>query len=152
MKSALKFVVIVLIFSLCFGMLSGCSPSKPADVLARFEKANNDRDMKALLDCYDPDAAEFFKALGEGVAGMFGFSVDTDAMLPFLSKALQSYAEKNDVAPKVKLTETSTEMVNDKKATINYTETLIFVDGTTKDYARTMTVIKNSGKWYIAMF
>jgi hypothetical protein len=68
--------------------------SEPADVLLRFQNANNSRDLQALMDCYDPEHPEASQAVGEGLGGalselLFGFSAEVDAkkLMPFFSKA-----------------------------------------------------------------
>ena len=153
-KTSSMIISFLMIICLSLILVTGCSSnSRPADVIARYEKANNDRDLQALMDCMDPDAVKFFGEVGKGLSSVLGGpSVDTEAMLPFMSQALQAYVEKNDVYPRVKLTATSTKMINDKKATVEYTETLIFPDGTEETYERSTNVIKNGKKWYISFF
>ena len=141
-------------------MCAACSgsaapkPNEPASILARFEKANNDRDMQALLNCYDPDFVAFIQGIAGIVGGVFGMDKTTDAMnalLPYLSKAFQEYVQSNDTYPTIRLSEISTTMNGDNKATVRYTETLVYPNGSEKSSEQSMAVTKVNGTWYISV-
>lgn len=133
--------------------------SEPNDVLVRFQEANNDRDLQALMDCYDPEYLTFSQALGEGLgsaisSAFFGVSVKTDTsqMMPFFSKVYQKYVQNDDVYAKLELIETATEYIDSDNATIYYTERVVAQDGSViTENAAEMPVTRVDGTWYISM-
>jgi hypothetical protein len=133
--------------------------SVPADVLKRYQDANNSRDIAALMDCYDPEYIAFSQELGEGIGGgladaFLGFSVDVDTskMLPFLSKAFQKYVQSDDVYATLALLELSTTYQDADTATILYTEKVIAQDGAVQsENTLEMPVTRVDGVWYISM-
>ena len=135
------------------------SASAPVSVLKRFQDANNNRDLEALMDCYDPEFMEFSQALGEGIGGalseMFlGFSVNADSskLIPFFSKVFQKYVQSDDIYAKLELIEISTDYTDDDNATIQYIERVITQNGAIASENESMIpVTKVNGVWYISM-
>ena len=86
--------VIILALAMAFAF-TACSSedepklNEPTSVLARFEKANNDRNVQALMDCYDPDFIALVKGVSDIVGGVFGLdgaSGAMDSLMPYLSR------------------------------------------------------------------
>ena len=133
--------------------------STPADVLLRFQNANNNRDLQALMDCYDPESLEASRALGEGMGGalsemLFGFSVNvyTEKMMPFFSKAFQKYVQSDDIYASIELAEISTTYSDDDNATVRYAEKVIARDGVVQSESeQELPVTRVDGVWYISM-
>jgi hypothetical protein len=133
--------------------------SEPANILLRFQNANNNRDLQALMDCYDPEYLDASQALGEGVGGalseiLFGFSLDVDTkkLMPFFSKAFQKYVQSDDVYATIELTEISTSYSDEDNATVRYVEKLIAQDGTVQSESeQEFPVTRVDGIWYISM-
>ena len=133
--------------------------STPADVLWRFEDANNSRDLQALMDCYDPEYMAASKAFGESLGGalseaFFGFSIDvnTEKLMPFFSKAYQKYVQSDDVYATVELVEISTEYKDENNAVVKYIERVISSDGSIMSESEAeLPMIRVDGVWYISM-
>jgi len=124
----------------------------PEALLSRFESANNNRDLQALMDLYDPNANEFMRGLSNiigGALGMSGAGDNIDAMLPFLSSQFQSYVQRNDVYPTLRLSPISVTMNGDNRATILYDETLISPNGNETTSQQAMNAIRVGDTWYI---
>lgn len=129
----------------------------PAKLLARYEKANNDHDLQALIDCFDPQFIDFVKgflgivgdAAGVGVGGAIE---NMETMLPYLSRSLQDEYKQKDDIPTMKLKAISTTETGENRATVTYEETFIFADGTEETTERAMNVVRINDVWYILDF
>jgi len=151
----MKKILAVATLSILLLGLVGCSVSSdtPEALLSRFESANNNRDLQALMELYDPNAREFMNAAMNIVGGALGLGSGAgsavDSMLPFLSSSFQRYVQANDVFPTVRLTSTNVVMNGDNRATITYDETLISPNGSETTSEQTMNAILVDGTWYI---
>jgi hypothetical protein len=142
-----------------YGGETGADAAEPASVLKRFQDANNNRDLEALMSCYDPESMEFSQALGEGVGGalseMFlGVSVkaDTSKMTSFFSKVFQKYVQSDDVYATLELIEISTDYNDADNATLRYLERVVAQDGSVlSENEAELPVTRIDGVWYISM-
>jgi hypothetical protein len=134
--------------------LMGCVISKPEDPLYRLQDAYNKRDFSAMIECFDPDAQRFMKGAASLLGGAFG--INTSAlmdMMPFLSKSLGDSGaldESFDYGT-VKFTDIRTQQSGDS-ATLTYTATIAYPNGTTESFQQTAEVVKVDGKWYLAAY
>ena len=149
-----KILTVATLAILLLGLAScGGSSDTPEALLTRFEQANNNRDLQALMDLYDPNAREFMSAAMNLVGGALGLGSGAgsaiDSMMPFLSSSFQRYVQANDVFPTVRLTATDVAMNGDNRATITYDETLISPNGEETTSQQTMNAIRVDGTWYI---
>lgn len=83
-----KFCLILVAVMTLVMLLTACGNGKSEieSVTADFEKACNDVDLNAMLDCIDPTIASGLK-FATGLAGMFS-DKDTDELLDELSKLI----------------------------------------------------------------
>ena len=122
---------------------------QPSEILPKLEKAYNDQDLYAVVECYEPSAAD----------AMFGllelFGVKGNAMkqiMPFFSKALGASGALDDGQwGKAKLSEISSD-INGSNATLKYNVNLTYSDGTTKNLEDTIQMVLVDGTWYISAF
>lgn len=146
-----KTMLIALIAAILLAM-TACG-SKPASVLNKVEKAYNEKDVYAIIECFDPSVQRFIGGAAKMLGGLFG--VDSSAfadMVPFLSKmAGQSGILDDGDWGKCKLEEIST-VTNGDTATIEYWVHLTYEDGTKKDFIDTANLVKVDGEWYIAVY
>ncbi|MGY3777996.1 WG repeat-containing protein [Isobaculum melis] len=143
---------IMIVFSAIF-LLTGCKQNKPASILPQLESAYNEKDLSAIVSCFEPSAQKMMNGMLDLVGGAVGIDSLKD-MMPFFSQvAGQSdlfNSEDSDNWGTCKLKEINTEMESDDKAILTYEVTLSYKDKETTSFETAMTMKKVEDKWYIA--
>jgi hypothetical protein len=119
----------------------------PASILPRYEQAINNRDVQALIDCYDPEFIAFMQGvlnIGGSIGGAGSLGDNLGLMMPYLIRGILS--ENAHIT--VSLKEVSTDMDSENRATVVYEETLI-EHGERTTSEQSMIVRRINGVWYI---
>ena len=145
---AISVVLIVLIMCTLGACVS--ATSRPASVLDRVERAYNERDINALVECYEPNVQKAAKGVIGFAGGLLGVDLHSlMPLLPFASKVLDSAGLLDDVdLGKCEIKEIAISE-NGDTATITYSVHIKFEDGSDKYFEDTGDLVKIDGEWYI---
>ncbi len=98
MKNTKLVITLLLLLGCSLSLITGCSGSKPADVLVRFQKATNNRDLKALLDCYDPNVKKMLTSIGGMMSGGSMDDESYDAIVELIGAGIVNQIVQNQLA------------------------------------------------------
>jgi hypothetical protein len=132
--------------------------AEPFDAIERFETSYNALDYNGLLECIDPRVTKAMGSIASAFSGALGFELDSElieSIMPiagdYLSEYANEYWDEAGESMSLKITEISTEMNGDNKATVhcrvNFTSS--YGNETTEE---TIKTVKVDGKWYLAAF
>lgn len=148
-KSVRNIALFVLLFALVLGMTAcGSKTGEIKNLTADFEKACNELDLNAMLDCINPAVADGVK-LATGFVGMFT-DKDTDEVLDGVASLLLDEAPDDAKAffSSIKITTKEIEVDGENAtatATIEYT-----VSGEDYDEEAVFQYLYTDEQWYIS--
>jgi len=148
MKNTLrKSLLILMVLLYSFSTLAIAQNSRPSDILPKLERAYNNQDIYAIIDCFDPSIAE----ATFGLMDLFGLDSSAfEQIMPLFSEMLgASGLLDSGQWGTVKLSEVSTN-INGSSATLVYQVNLSFSDGTTQSFQDTIQTELIDGIWYIS--
>jgi hypothetical protein len=121
----------------------------PATILPRLEKAYNDQDIYAIIECFEPSVSQLLW----GVSSLLGIKEDAAKnIIPFASQALgASGAMDSETWGSVALTGIS-EDISGTTALLTYNVSLTYKNGTKSSFEETIQTVEVGGQWYIAAF
>ena len=127
--------------------VSDSTEAQPKDILPKLEKAYNDQDMNAIVECFDPS----IQSATIGFLELFGLKGEAmKQIMPFFSQVLgASGLLDNGQWGTVRLEEISTQ-IDGTDATLVYSVNLSYSDGTTQQIEDTVQTVLIDGTWYIA--
>ena len=123
--------------------------ARSSDILSKLEKAYNAQDLDAIVRCFDPNRVN---AISDFI-GIFGSkSSAMKQIVPFFSEEISASDSFDDEQwGTAKLVEMSTEL-NGYTATLTYSVSLTFGDGSTQSLEETMQTLLIDNEWYISAF
>ena len=123
-----KILCAALCLIVCLGVFASCGSAGPESLVAKMQKAIDNRDANLLLECYEPSVQELFKSF-------MGDNLDT---------LLEEF--DNDEGAKVTLKLDKVEYTNSDKTTAKLT---ITAEGAGDEDARDLPVKLVDGEWYL---
>lgn len=147
-KSALRIFAFVLVGALLLSFAGCGAKGQVKGVISDFQKACNDLDINAALDCIDPTVADIVKGAG-GLLGLIS-GQDTDVIFESLSSLLMEHEDMKGVDffktlnVKVNGVETGE---TDAAAQVTLTYKNLAGEEVSRD--ANLTLKLSDGKWYI---
>lgn len=126
---------------------------QPSETVERLEDALNAMDVKAALNCFDPELAKVANFALDVFGGIFGEATGVKIdfkqlveIMPFFFK----YMPEVDgvVKPSFKLETISTDYI-DKKTAVVTVEATVTADGDSSTERGELTLFLKDGRWYI---
>ena len=125
----------------------------PADVLPRLERAFNNQDLFAIIECFEPIVSNMLFGTMSLAIAVAGGQVGPDALaaiMPFASQALGASGIMGDWST-VSLTPLSDD-ISGSSASLTYNVALTHTDGSRSSFDETILTTYIDGVWYIAAF
>ncbi len=155
-KSPLKKIIIpaaaiLVVVILSVVLLGNRSPyAKQYALIAKFEKAYNNQDYYAMIDCFEPQVKQLLGGLMSLNGSMNGTNYSSSMMdiLPYASKALGASGVMEGSFGKVKFTPYSCK-VNGTDAVVAY-HVEHTLNGNTQKYDEAAQLVQVNGEWYFS--
>ncbi len=132
-------------------LLGNRSPyAKQYALIAKFEKAYNNQDYYAMIDCFEPQVKQLLGGLMSLNGAMNGTNYSSSMMdiLPYASKALGASGVMEGNFGKVKFTPYSCK-VNGTDAVVGY-HVEHTINGGTQKYDEAAQLVQVNGEWYFS--
>lgn len=142
-------ILVVVILSVV--LLGNRSPyAKQYALIAKFEKAYNNQDYYAMIDCFEPQVKQLLGGLMSLNGAMNGTNYSSSMMdiLPYASKALGASGVMEGNFGKVKFTPYSCK-VNGTDAIVAY-HVEHTLNGSTQKYDEAAQLVQVNGEWYFS--
>ncbi len=141
-----KLFLFLSILMLLTAVLAGCSSDSPSKVVKTYLDAANKGDIDTMIDCLEPKAAALMEGFGDMLGDQFGMDGETlFGMGPGLMSMFNEGGENYSIDYEI-----TDEEIDGDTATVTV-EITASAGGESQTQETEIPLIKQDGKWYIAM-